>query len=142
VTSAPTGSTLSLRHKRVVLAKLGLDGHDVGLNLIARSLRDAGAEVVYLGKRVPTEVIVATVISEDADAVGLSCLSGGLGYFAAKVAVELSARGADVPILVGGIDEPAEIQHMLDAGVRRHFGPGTEMVDIVAAFHHAMSDEG
>jgi methylmalonyl-CoA mutase C-terminal domain/subunit len=128
-------------HRRVVLAKLGLDGHDVGVNLVARALRDAGIEVIYLGKRVSSAQIVATAISEDADAIGLSCLSGGLGYFAAKTAEELVAHHVAIPILAGGIDEPAEIQRMLDAGVRCHFGPGTDMPQIVEAFQRAMSEE-
>ena len=126
---------------RVVLAKLGLDGHDVGVNLIARELRDAGFEVIYLGKRVPTEVIVSTAIQEDADVVGLSCLSGGLGYFAAKTVTQLRAQNVDIPVLVGGIDEPAEITRMLEAGVSRHFGPGTPLVDVVAAFRSAVADD-
>lgn len=123
--------------KRVVLAKLGLDGHDVGVRLIGKHLADAGFEVVYLGKRVATATIVRTAVQEDADAVGLSCLSGGLGHFAALTVAGLRAEGADIPVLTGGIDEPAEIDRMLGAGVRRHFGPGASMADIVAAFEDA-----
>jgi len=120
------------RRGRIVLAKLGLDGHDVGVRLIGKALVDAGFEVVYLGKRVPTEAIVRAAIDEDADAVGVSCLSGGLGYFAARTSERLGPAG--IPVLAGGIDEPAEITLMLEAGVRCHFGPGTEVSDIVDAF--------
>ena len=120
--------------RRVVVAKLGLDGHDVGINLISRSLVNDGFEVIYLGKRVSTENIVRTAVAEDADAVGVSCLSGGLGYFAARLVSELRAQGMDVPVLAGGIDEPAEIARMLDAGVERYFPPGTPVADIVVAF--------
>lgn len=131
-----------LRYRRVVLAKLGLDGHDVGINLVARALRDAGSEVIYLGKRVSTDVIVAAAISEDAKAIGVSCLSGGLGYFAARTVEQLRARDVDIPVLAGGIDEPAEIEQMMAAGVRTYFGPGTALPDIVAAFADAIKEAG
>jgi len=126
---------------RVVLAKLGLDGHDVGINLIGKQLRDNGFEVIYLGKRVSTETIVNTAMQEDADVVGLSCLSGGLGYFAAKTVTQLRAQHLDIPVLAGGIDEPAEIERMLEVGVSRHFGPGTSLDDIVEAFRSAVTDK-
>jgi methylmalonyl-CoA mutase C-terminal domain/subunit len=131
-----------LLYKRVVLAKLGLDGHDVGVNLVARALRDAGAEVIYLGKRVPADAIVAAAISEDADAIGVSSLSGGLGHFAAQTAELLRTQGSDIPVLAGGIDEPGEIERMLSAGVSRHFGPGTPMTEILEAFVKAISERG
>jgi methylmalonyl-CoA mutase C-terminal domain/subunit len=127
------------RPGRIVLAKLGLDGHDVGVRLIGKALVDAGYEVIYLGKRVPTEAIVKAAIDEDADAVGLSCLSGGLGYFAARTCEQLGATG--IPVLAGGIDEPAEIASMLEAGVRRHFGPGAEVADIVEAFREVIDGD-
>jgi methylmalonyl-CoA mutase C-terminal domain/subunit len=123
---------------RIVLAKVGLDGHDVGVRLIGKALVEAGFEVIYLGKRVPTEAIVRAAVDEDADAVGVSCLSGGLGYFAARTSEEL--RPAGIPVLAGGIDEPAEIALMLEAGVRCHFGPGTEIADIVDAFRKLVDD--
>ncbi|MFE3174647.1 cobalamin B12-binding domain-containing protein [Amycolatopsis sp. NPDC059090] len=122
---------------RVVLAKLGLDGHDVGVRLIGKHLANAGFEVIYLGKRVPTTTIVHVAIQEDAHAVGLSCLSGGLGHFASLTVEGLRREGADVPVLAGGIDEPAEIERMMAAGVHRHFGPGASMEEIVTAFREA-----
>jgi methylmalonyl-CoA mutase C-terminal domain/subunit len=127
------------RPGRIVLAKLGLDGHDVGVRLIGKALVDAGFEVIYLGKRVPTEAIVQAAIHEDADAVGVSCLSGGLGHFAARTSEQLGAAG--IPVLAGGIDEPAEIALMLAAGVRCHFGPGTEVSDIVDAFRKVIDSD-
>jgi methylmalonyl-CoA mutase, C-terminal domain len=123
--------------KRVVLAKLGLDGHDVGVRLVAKHLVEAGFEVIYLGKRVPTTSIVQAAVQEDAAAVGLSCLSGGLGHFASLTVEGLRQEGADIPVLAGGIDEPAEIERMMKAGVRVHFGPGTSLDDIVSAFKEA-----
>jgi methylmalonyl-CoA mutase C-terminal domain/subunit len=122
---------------RVVLAKVGLDGHDVGVNIVAKTLVDAGFEVVYLGKRVSTQQIVGTAIDEDADFIGVSCLSGGLGHFAVNVVERLRAEGADIPVVAGGIDEPAEIERMLAAGVRRYLGPGSTSETVVGAFASA-----
>jgi methylmalonyl-CoA mutase cobalamin-binding domain/chain len=119
---------------RVVLAKVGLDGHDVGINLVAKSLVGAGFEVVYLGKRVSTDLIVGTAVDEDADFIGVSCLSGGLGHFAVKVLERLRAEGVDIPVIAGGIDEPAEIEQMLAAGVRQYLGPGSSSDSVVEAF--------
>lgn len=127
--------------RRVVLAKLGLDGHDVGVRLIGKHLMEAGFEVVYLGKRVPTASIVRAAVQEDAAAVGLSCLSGGLGHFATLTVQGLREQGADIPVLAGGIDEPAEIEKMMRAGVRVHFGPGTAIDDIVRAFEEAIPEK-
>jgi methylmalonyl-CoA mutase C-terminal domain/subunit len=127
--------------RRVVLAKLGLDGHDVGVRLIGKHLAQAGFEVIYLGKRVPTAHIVRAAVQESADAVGLSCLSGGLGHFASLTVEGLREQGCDIPVLAGGIDEPAEIDRMLAAGVAVHFGPGASIDDIIKAFDEATAEE-
>lgn len=127
---------------RVVLAKLGLDGHDVGVLLVAKHLIDAGFEVVYLGKRITTDAVVAAAIQEDASVIGVSCLSGGLGHFATKIVEELRAQEVDIPVLAGGIDEPQELRRMLDAGVRCHFGPGAPVDEIVGEFRSATATAG
>lgn len=128
-----------MRSPRIVLAKVGLDGHDVGVLLVAKQLSQAGFEVIYLGKRNLPEDVVRVVVDEDAAAVGVSSLSGGLGHLASETVRSLRDQGVDVPVLAGGIDEPDEISRMLDAGVHEHFGPGTSTAEIVEAFRRAVS---
>ncbi len=123
--------------RRVVVAKVGLDGHDVGARLVAQRLRDAGFETIYLGKRNRSAEIAATAVQEDADVIGISCLSGGLGHFAVMLTEALEHSGVRIPVLTGGIAEPEEVQRMLRAGIQRHFGPGTPLDEVVAAFADA-----
>lgn len=125
------------RRARIVLSKVGLDGHEVGIRLVAKRLTEAGFEVIYLGKRLSTEHIVRTAIAEDADAIGLSCLSGGLGHFSKAVVARLAEEELEIPVIVGGIDEPEEINAMMRAGVFSYFGPSSEPAEIVAAFRAA-----
>lgn len=126
------------RSPRIVIAKVGLDGHDVGVLLVAKRLSAAGFEVIYLGKRNRPRDVARAATEEDAVAVGVSCLSGGLGYFATRVVECLAEEGVDVPVLAGGIDEPEEIRRMQQSGVSRYFGPGSSVDDIVAAFEEAV----
>jgi len=122
---------------RVVIAKPGLDGHDRGAKVVARALRDAGVEVIYTGLHQTPEQIVAAALQEDADAIGLSVLSGAHMTQFARVLELLAERGAtDITVFGGGIipdDDIAELQRM---GVARIFTPGaptTEIVDWVRA---------
>ena len=117
---------------RVVVAKPGLDGHDRGAKVVARALRDAGIEVIYTGLHQTPEMIVETAIQEDADAVGLSVLSGAHMTLFKRVIDLLSERGAsDIRVFGGGIIPDDDIPQLLDMGVVRVFTPGTRTQDIV-----------
>jgi methylmalonyl-CoA mutase C-terminal domain/subunit len=122
---------------RVVIAKPGLDGHDRGAKVVARALRDAGMEVVYTGLHQTPEQIVATVVQEDADAVGLSVLSGAHMTLFARLAELLQERGIDdVVVFGGGIIPEQDIPDLERLGVAGIFTPGattTEIVDWVRA---------
>ncbi|HEY1571505.1 MAG TPA: cobalamin B12-binding domain-containing protein [Pseudonocardiaceae bacterium] len=117
---------------RVVVAKPGLDGHDRGVKVVARALRDAGIEVVYTGLHQTPEQIVATALQEDADAVGLSVLSGAHMTLFARVVELLAERGAqDVVVFGGGIIPDEDIPKLAELGVARVFTPGSPTQEIV-----------
>ncbi|HZG94408.1 MAG TPA: cobalamin B12-binding domain-containing protein [Mycobacteriales bacterium] len=117
---------------RVVVAKPGLDGHDRGAKVVARALRDAGMEVIYTGLHQTPEQIVETTIQEDADAVGLSILSGAHMALFPKVIAMLRERGADDVVVFGGGIIPADDMPELERlGVAKVFTPGASTVDIV-----------
>jgi methylmalonyl-CoA mutase cobalamin-binding domain/chain len=118
---------------RVVLAKVGLDGHDRGIKVVARALRDAGMEVIYAGLWQTPEAVVRTVADEDADWLGVSLLSGAHMTLVPRILELLrEARLEQVGLLVGGIIPEADIPTLLDMGVARVFGPGTALPDIIA----------
>jgi len=117
---------------RVVVAKPGLDGHDRGAKIVARTLRDAGFEVIYTGLHQTPEQIVATAIQEDADAIGLSVLSGAHNYLFKRVLELLQEKGAaDIVVFGGGIIPPDDIERLKAMGIKELFGPGTSTQDIV-----------
>ena len=119
------------RPYRVVVAKPGLDGHDRGAKVIARALRDAGFEVIYTGLHQTPEQVVEAVIQEDADAVGLSLLSGAHMTLFPKVLEGLRARGADdVLVFGGGIIPDADIPQLKEMGVAEVFTPGASITAI------------
>ena len=120
------------RTVRVVVAKPGLDGHDRGAKIVARALRDAGFEVIYTGLHQTPEQVVATAIQEDADAIGLSVLSGAHNYLFKRVIELLTEKGADdVVVFGGGIIPPEDIAALKAMGVKELFTPGTSTQDIV-----------
>ena len=118
---------------RVVVAKPGLDGHDRGVKVVARALRDAGMEVVYTGLHQTPEQIVEAAIAEDADVVGLSVLSGAHMTLFAKVIELLKARDAeDIVVFGGGIIPEGDIPELQRLGVAKVFTPGATTTEIVA----------
>jgi methylmalonyl-CoA mutase C-terminal domain/subunit len=132
-TSRPEGvDRVGAEPIRVVVAKPGLDGHDRGVKIVARALRDAGMEVVYLGLRQTPEMIVETAIQEDADAVGLSILSGAHMTLFPRVVELLRQRGAgDVLVFGGGIVPAEDIAELKRLGVAEIFTPGAPTTVIV-----------
>ena len=120
------------RKLRILVGKPGLDGHDRGAKIVARALRDAGFEVIYTGLHQTPEQIVATAIQEDADAIGLSVLSGAHGYLFKAVLDLLKEKGADdIAVFGGGIIPPEDIAALKAIGVKELFTPGTSTQDII-----------
>ncbi len=120
------------RQIRVVVSKVGLDGHDRGAKIIARGFRDAGMEVIYTGLRRGSDELAETVLQEDADVLGLSILSGAVVPLTAKVVEALRERGmSDVVVLVGGIISAEVAARLREMGVDGAFGPGTSIAEIV-----------
>jgi methylmalonyl-CoA mutase C-terminal domain/subunit len=118
---------------RILIAKPGLDGHDRGAKVIARALRDAGMEVIYLGLRQTPEMITEAALQEDADAVGLSILSGAHMTLLPRVVELLKQNGLDdVMVFAGGIIPDEDVPVLKEIGVRGIFGPGTKTDDVVA----------
>lgn len=119
------------RRIRIILAKLGLDGHDRGIKVVARILRDAGMEVIYLGLRQTTGSIVAAAQEEDADAVGLSMHNAGHLTLAPAMVQALSRADVPVPLIVGGIIPDTDRDALKQAGVAAVLGPGASAEEVV-----------
>jgi len=117
---------------RVLVAKVGLDGHDRGIKVVARILRDAGMEVIYTGLFQTPETVAIAAIQEDVDAEGLSMLSGAHLTLAPLVVAALRERGSDIPVVVGGIVPSNDLAELAEAGVAAVFGPGASAEEIVA----------
>jgi methylmalonyl-CoA mutase, C-terminal domain len=121
-----------VRKIRVVIAKPGLDGHDRGAKVIARALRDAGMEVIYMGLRQTPEQIASAALQEDADVIGLSILSGAHNHIAPRLMELLRNKGLDdVLVLIGGIIPDIDIPKLKAIGVKGIFLPGTAMQEII-----------
>lgn len=120
------------RRLRLLIGKVGLDGHDRGAKIIARALRDAGYEVIYTGLHQTAEQVVGTALQEDVDGIGLSILSGAHNTLFPKVLKLLKEKGAaDIVVFGGGIIPDEDIPGLLEAGVARIFTPGTSTSEVV-----------
>jgi len=125
---------------RVLIAKPGLDGHDRGAKIIARSLRDSGMEVIYTGIRQTPQMIAETAMQEDVDLIGISILSGAHLELFPKIIAELKARGiGNTPIIAGGIFPEEDQAELINLGVKAIFGPGTTTSEISAFINEILN---
>lgn len=131
------------RKIRVLLAKPGLDGHDRGVKVVARGLRDAGMEVIYLGLRLTPEQIAEAAMQEDVDVVGLSCLSGAhIALFPKTVQLLREKECKEVLVIGGGIIPKKDIPKLKEAGIAQTFGPGTLLEEIVKFIETTLGKKG
>lgn len=126
---------------RVLVAKVGLDGHDRGARIIATSLRDAGMEVIYTGLRQTPEMVVNTALQEDVDAIGVSILSGAHLTVFPKIIELMKAKGLnDVLLTGGGIIPDSDMKVLQEMGVGKLFAPGTQTSEIVGYINHWVAE--
>ncbi len=123
---------------RVLVAKVGLDGHDRGVKVVGRILRDAGFEVIYTGLQQTPDMVVAAARDEDVDLIGLSLLSGAHMTLVPRILDHLRAEGLDTPLVVGGIIPAGDAQSLKEMGVAAVLTPGASPSEIVDAVNHAI----
>jgi len=124
--------------ERILVAKVGLDGHDRGVKIVARILRDAGYEVIYTGLFQTPDTVAAAAVDEDVDAIGLSMLSGAHMTLAPLVVDKLRERGVDIPVIVGGIVPSHDVDELRAAGIAKVLTPGATADEVVAAVRDAI----
>ena len=124
---------------RIILAKLGLDGHDRGIKVVARILRDSGMEVIYLGLRQTTDMIISAAEEEDADAIGLSMHNASHMTLAPAKVEAVKAAGLDTPVIVGGIVPDEDLEPLAKTGVAAVLGPGASAEDVAASVRDAVN---
>lgn len=124
---------------RVLVAKLGLDGHDRGVKVVARLLRDAGFEVIYTGLRQTPAKVVAAAVDEDVDAIGLSMLSGAHLALVPPVVELIREQGLDIPVVVGGIIPERDVPVLEEAGVAAILAPGASEADVVGTMERVIA---
>lgn len=132
MTTTPSEGLSFSKTPRVLIAKVGLDGHDRGAKYIAKALRDAGMEVIYTGIRQTPDDIATTALQEDVDVIGISLLSGAHNELFPKVFAALKKQGCDnIPVIGGGIIPDEDIPHLKEIGVKAVFTPGTRIDDVI-----------
>jgi methylmalonyl-CoA mutase, C-terminal domain len=132
---------MASRKIRILTAKVGLDGHDRGIKVISRALRDAGIEVIYTGLHQTPEMVVETAIQEDVDGIGISLLSGAHMTLFPEVLRLLRERGAgDIVVFGGGIIPEEDIRALSEMGVARIFSPGASLDEVVAFVREAFGE--
>jgi methylmalonyl-CoA mutase C-terminal domain/subunit len=124
--------------ERILVAKVGLDGHDRGVKVVARILRDAGYEVIYTGLFQTPETVAAAAVDEDVDAIGLSMLSGAHMTLAPRVVEKVRELGVDIPVVVGGIIPDPDAPKLLEAGVAAVLTPGATSDEVVATMRRVI----
>ncbi|MCD6085202.1 MAG: cobalamin B12-binding domain-containing protein [Desulfurococcales archaeon] len=127
---------------RAIVAKLGLDGHDRGAKVVARALRDAGIEVIYLGVHQAPEDVVEAALEEDADVIGVSILSGSHIELVSDLLKLMKEKNLSIPVVVGGIIPPDDVEELKKMGVYEVLGPGTPLRRIVEIYKKAAEECG
>lgn len=126
--------------ERILVAKVGLDGHDRGVKVVARILRDAGFEVVYTGLFQTPDTVAAAAVDEDVDAIGLSMLSGAHPTLAPLVVQAVRDRGSDIPVILGGTVPDHDLDDLAKAGIAAVLTPGSTSDQIVAEVRRVIDD--
>ncbi len=125
--------------ERILVAKVGLDGHDRGIKVVARILRDAGYEVIYTGLFQTPQTVAAAAVDEDVDAIGLSMLSGAHMTLAPLVVDEVRKLGSEIPVVVGGIVPKQDVEALMDAGIAAVITPGATADQVVETIRNVLA---
>ena len=126
--------------ERILVAKVGLDGHDRGIKVVARILRDAGYEVIYTGLFQTPQTVAAAAVDEDVDAIGLSMLSGAHMTLAPLVVDEVRKLGSEIPVVVGGIVPNQDVEPLKEAGIAAVITPGASADQVVDTIRAVLAD--
>jgi methylmalonyl-CoA mutase C-terminal domain/subunit len=126
--------------ERILVAKVGLDGHDRGIKVVARILRDAGYEVIYTGLFQTPQTVAAAAVDEDVDAIGLSMLSGAHMTLAPLVVDEVRKLGSEIPVVVGGIVPNQDVEPLMEAGIAAVITPGASADQVVETIRNVLAD--
>ncbi len=133
IQASESGTEVKRKYK-VLVSKLGLDGHDRGAKVVARALRDAGFDVVYLGVHQTPDNVVRTAVEEDVDVIGISILSGSHIELISELVKKMKEVGLDVPIVVGGVIPPQDYDELKKLGVAEIMGPGTPLSKVIEVY--------